>query len=185
VSCVCKWAKSVCLSVSRLLGVMPHNRRRLVFWRRRWRSLADSRTFKKYIFGPMPPFIFFFGTQTMHIESTVHNSTDMICLKTLCPGGIWTRVFCSRGWGDVHCGTPPPGQGTVEHSNIFRTIFLQASNRKLWHRRSVAWSTGDHPVRVPPGCNVAGKDLNIRKFLSVAWVTLYENKCRKYFLIRD
>jgi hypothetical protein len=33
--------------------------------------------------------------KTMHFKSNVHNSIAIIYLKTLHPGGIQTRVFCS------------------------------------------------------------------------------------------
>jgi hypothetical protein len=57
------------------------------------------------IFWPMPLFLFL-NTQTMHIKSIVHNNIAMNSYKILHPGGIRTRVFCSRGECDVDCATP-------------------------------------------------------------------------------
>jgi hypothetical protein len=46
-------------------------------------------------------FISVFNTQTMHIKPTVNNCIAMLSHKTLHPGGIRTRVFCSWGGCDV------------------------------------------------------------------------------------
>jgi hypothetical protein len=40
---------------------------------------------------------------TNNIESLLRNSIAMFFLKISCPGGIWTRAFCSGGVCDVHC----------------------------------------------------------------------------------
>jgi hypothetical protein len=62
--------------------------------------------FQKYFLDQWIYFSFL-NTQTMHFESIKHNSIAMLSLKTLFPGRIRTRVFCSRGRFDVDCATPP------------------------------------------------------------------------------
>jgi hypothetical protein len=53
----------------------------------------------------------FFNTQTMLIESILHDSLAMFSPKPLIfPDGIRTRAFYSWGGCDVHCATPPPGR---------------------------------------------------------------------------
>jgi hypothetical protein len=60
----------------------------------------------------MPLFIFL-NTQTMQIKSIVHSSYAVIALKTYCPGGLRTRVFCYLGRPNVHCATPPRANPTT------------------------------------------------------------------------
>jgi hypothetical protein len=54
------------------------------------------------------PLIIFLNAQTMHIKPTKNNGNAMCFLKTLYPGGIRIRVFCSRGGWDVPCAKLPP-----------------------------------------------------------------------------
>jgi hypothetical protein len=46
-------------------------------------------------------------TQTMPVKSNIHNSIAMFSLKTLNPGAIRNRVFCSWGGWYFDCTTPP------------------------------------------------------------------------------
>jgi hypothetical protein len=55
---------------------------------------------------PMSLFLLFIS-QTMHINLFYTQQHCYVSLKTLHPGGIRTRVFCSWGRCDVHCATPP------------------------------------------------------------------------------
>jgi hypothetical protein len=61
----------------------------------------------KYIFWGQMPLFLFFNTQTMHIKSIVHNTIALTSFKTLHPGRIRTRVFCSWGGCNVDCATQP------------------------------------------------------------------------------
>jgi hypothetical protein len=59
-------------------------------------------------FVPIPLNISQGNTQTRYFGSMKHGSiATYVFLKTVYPGGIRTRVFCSLGGCDVHCGPPP------------------------------------------------------------------------------
>jgi hypothetical protein len=52
-------------------------------------------------------FLYLFQNTNNAYSSIMNNSNATLSLKTLHPGGIWTRVFYSRGRCDVHCASPP------------------------------------------------------------------------------
>jgi hypothetical protein len=71
-------------------------------------------------------------TQTVHIKSIEHNRIAMISLKTLYPGGIWTRVFYSWGGCDVYAH----GQN---RENFHQEIIVKFSSKP---RQKIFWQRG-------------------------------------------
>jgi hypothetical protein len=89
----------------------------------------------KYFF-PVPLFLFF-NTQTVPIKSMIPNTISVhVVLKTLHPGGIRTRIFCSRGGCDVQQTTHARAGRTnlilfKKHRVNFHAIFYSFLLKKV------------------------------------------------------